>query len=174
MGDLNEMEARIKALERKAQIAEDIEAIKRLKHKYFRCLDAKLWDEMAECFTKDATTSYTDGKYSVKGIEAIMGFLKKSLGASTVLSMHQGHQPEIDITSETTAKGIWTSEAGLIITERNVATREVNFYPDEYVKVNGEWKIKHTGYTRLFEEMWDRGETKIIANMFAPPKAHGG
>jgi hypothetical protein len=99
-----------------------------------------------------------------------MGFLKKSLGAPTVLSMHQGHQPEIDITGETTAKGIWTSEAGLIITERNVATREVNFYHDEYVKVNGEWKIKHTGYTRLFEEMWDRGETKIIANMFAPRK----
>jgi bile-acid 7alpha-dehydratase len=170
MADTKDMEARLKALEHKAAVTEDIEAIKRLKHKYFRCLDSKLWDELAECFVENATTSYTDGKYSFSGVEAIIGFRQKSLGAATVLSMHQGHQAEIDITSDTTAKGIWTSEAGLIITERNVATREVNFYHDEYVKVNGKWKIKHTGYTRLFEEMWDRGETKIIANMFAPRK----
>jgi bile-acid 7alpha-dehydratase len=170
MADAKDMEVRIKALEQKVAASEDIEAIKRLKNKYFRCLDSKLWDEMAECFTEDATTSYTDGKYSFRGVEAIIGFLKKSLGADTVLSMHQGHQPEIDITSETTAKGIWTSEAGLIITDRNVSTREVNFYYDEYVKIGGQWKIKHTGYKRLFEEAWNRGETKLIANMFAPRK----
>lgn len=171
MADAKDMEARMKALEHRMAVSEDIEAIKRLKHKYFRCLDAKLWDELAECFVENATTSYTDGKYSFSGVEAIMGFLKKSLGAPTVLSMHQGHQPEIDITSETTAKGIWTSEAGLIIMDRNVSTREVNFYHDEYVKVGGQWKIKHTGYRRLFEESSDRGGTKLHANMFAPPKA---
>lgn len=170
MSDAKDMEDRIKALERKVAVAEDIEAIKRLKHKYFRCLDSKLWDELAECFTEDATTSYTDGKYSFRGVEAIIGFLRKSLGPDTVVSMHQGHQPEIDITSETTAKGIWTSEAGLIITDRNVATREVNFYHDEYVKIGGQWKIKHTGYKRLFEEAWSRGETKLLVNMFAPRK----
>ena len=170
MADTKDLEARIKSLEQKAVATEDIEAIKRLKHKYFRCLDSKLWDEMAECFTEDATTSYTDGKYSFKGVEAIIGFLKKSLGGDNVLSMHQGHQPEIDITSEATAKGIWTSEAGLIITDRNVSTREVNFYYDEYAKVGGQWKIKHTGYKRLFEEAWNREGTKLIANMFAPRK----
>lgn len=170
MADPKDLEARIKALEQKAAVVEDIEAIKRLKHKYFRCLDSKLWDELAECFTEDATTSYTDGKYSFRGVEAVIGFLRKSLGPDTVVSMHQGHQPEIDITSETTAKGIWTSEAGLIITDRNVATREVNFYHDEYVKAGGQWKIKHTGYKRLFEEAWNRGETKLLVNMFAPRK----
>ena len=30
----------------------------------------------------------------------------------------------------------------------------------EYVKVNGKWKMKSTGYTRIFEENWDRDETK--------------
>jgi len=173
MADLNDLEARVKAMERAVAVVEDVEAIKRLKHKYFRCLDLKLWDDLAECFTEDATTSYTDGKYSLSGVEAIVRFLKKGLGSTAVLSMHQGHQPEIDITGDTTAKGIWTSEAGLIITDRNVSTREVNIYHDEYVKIGGQWKIKHTGYKRLFEEAWDRGETKslrITANMFAPRK----
>ena len=173
MAGAEELEARLKRLERDLQVLKDVEDIKQLKGKYFRCLDSKLWDELAECFTEDATTSYTDGKYSLSGVEAIIGFLKKSLGPDTVLSMHQGHQPEIDITSDTTAKGTWTSEAGLIITDRNVSTREVNIYYDEYVKIGGQWKIKHTGYRRLFEEAWDRGETKslrLTANMFAPRK----
>ena len=32
----------------------DIEAIKRVKYAYLRCLDQKLWDEMADVFTEDA------------------------------------------------------------------------------------------------------------------------
>ena len=31
----------------------EIEAIKRLKYKYFRCLDSKRWAELAECFVED-------------------------------------------------------------------------------------------------------------------------
>ena len=31
----------------------EIELIKRLKYRYMRCLDQKLWDEMAETLTDD-------------------------------------------------------------------------------------------------------------------------
>ena len=51
---------------------QEIEAIKRLKYKYMRCLDNKLWDEMAECFAEDATCSYSGGKYEFSGREAIL------------------------------------------------------------------------------------------------------
>jgi len=37
---------------------QELEAIKRLKYKYFRCIDEKLWDEMRSCFIEDATCSY--------------------------------------------------------------------------------------------------------------------
>jgi len=42
----------------------EIEAIKRLKYKYLRCIDQKRWDELAETFTEGATCSYGDGKFS--------------------------------------------------------------------------------------------------------------
>ena len=45
----------------------DIEAIKRVKYKYLRCLDQKLWEEMAEVFTDDAVAAYSGGKYSFDG-----------------------------------------------------------------------------------------------------------
>jgi len=154
MAGLVELEARMKRIE-------DIEAIKRLKYKYFRCLDSKLWDELAECFTEDATTSYSSGKYSFQGKDAIMQFLRKGLGP-TMISMHHGHHPEIEITSDTTAKGVWALQDYVIVTQANISLRGAAFYHDEYVKVNGEWKIKHTGYERIFEEIWDRGETKSL------------
>ena len=47
MTELEELKARVRILE-------DIESIRRLRNKYFRCLDGKLWDEIAECFTEFA------------------------------------------------------------------------------------------------------------------------
>jgi bile-acid 7alpha-dehydratase len=172
MTDATKLEARMKKLERAQAVRDDIEAIKRLKYKYFRCLDSKLWDGLAECFTEDATTSYSSGKYSFQGRDAIMKFLREGLGPA-MISMHHGHHPEIEITSETTARGIWALQDYVILTQVNSSLRGASFYHDEYVKVGGEWKIKQTGYERVFEEMWDRGETKslkITQNMFARPE----
>lgn len=170
MADVENLETRLKALEHKAAVSEDIEAIKRLKYKYFRSLDRKLWGELSECFTEDATTSYSGGKHTYQGRDAIMNFLSKSL-SPTILSMHHGHHPEIEITGKKTATGVWALHDYVIVTQSNVSLRGASFYHDEYVKVGGEWKIKHTGYERVFEEVWDRGETRslrITANMFAP------
>lgn len=170
MSDASKLEARLKKLERAQAVRDDIEAIKRLKYRYFRCLDSKLWDELAQCFTEDATTSYSGGKYTFQGRDAIMKFLSEGLGP-TMISMHHGHQPEIEITGKTTAKGIWALHDYVIVTQSNISLRGASFYHDEYVKVRGQWKIKHTGYDRVFEEMWDRSETKslkITRSMFAP------
>jgi len=42
----------------------DLEAIKRLKYKYQRCIDTKQWDELRDCFTEDAAAAYSSGKFS--------------------------------------------------------------------------------------------------------------
>src|SRR5262249_22591183 len=44
-----------------------IEAIKQLKYRYLRCLDQKLWDEMADVFTADCVAAYSGGKYAFEG-----------------------------------------------------------------------------------------------------------
>src|SRR6266478_2905562 len=93
-------------LERRIQALEDIEAIKRLKHRYWRCLDLKLWDELAGCFAPDASVDYGEGRYRFQGVEAIMRFLTQSLGReSGALGVHHGGHPEIELTGATTAHG---------------------------------------------------------------------
>lgn len=131
---------------------EDIEAIKRLKYRYFRCLDSKAWDELSDCFTEDATAAYDSGKYSYEGREAIMGFLSAALGDPGVVSLHQGHHPEIDVDGDR-AKATWYLEDYLIFVNAGTRLRGAGFYHDDYVKVGGRWLLEHTGYVRTFEEV---------------------
>jgi hypothetical protein len=142
---------------------QDLEAIKRVKYKYMRCVDRKLWAEMEECFTEDATSGYSDGKYSFSGRANIIGWLRDAMNSPTVLSAHHVHHPEIDFTSATTARGVWAMEDTLIETGANITLRGAGFYEDEYVKVDGQWKIKHTGYKRTFEEVFSRADTPSLA-----------
>jgi hypothetical protein len=134
----------------------EIELIKRLKYRYLRCLDQKLWDEIGTLFTDDATTSYGGGKYSFTGRDEIVGFLRQSMGRDDFLSSHRCTQPEIDLTSPTTAEGSWALNDYVIIGEHDLIVHGAAFYEDRYVKVDGEWKIAHTGYERTFEEMLPR------------------
>jgi hypothetical protein len=149
---------------------QEIEAIKRLKYTYLRCLDLKLWAEMAECFVADATAAYGDGQYSFAGRDAIMEFLRNALGGHNIISAHRVQQPEIDLTSPTTATGTWALDDTVIETQSGSVVRGAAFYRDEYVKVGGQWKIKSTGYQRLFEERFSRSDTpswRLTANRWA-------
>ena len=135
----------------------EIEAIKRLKYTYVRCLDQKRWDELGAVLTDDATSSYGGGEYSFTGRDAILQFLRDSLGPS-MITMHQVHHPVIELLSATEATGSWGLEDIVIMVEHNIDLRGAAYYTDNYVKVDGEWKIAHTGYKRLFEEMRPRVE----------------
>ena len=132
------------------------EALKRLKYKYLRCLDQKLWDEMEECFTPDAVAAYSGGKYSYEGRDAILAFLKKSRGAETFLSSHRCHHPEIELTGPDTATAVWALEDVVIEEKWGITIRGAAFYRDEYVKQDGRWRIRRTGYKRTYEEIQSR------------------
>lgn len=155
--------AQMAGIEERLRALEDGEAIKRLKYKYVRCLDSKDWKGMAECFTRDATTDYADGKYQYRGVDAIIEFLRENLGSHGRVTVHQLHQPEIDITSDTTARGTWGMSDYVIDKASNVFLRGAAFYHDEYVKEQGVWKIKSTGYRRIFEEMGSREGLTLTA-----------
>lgn len=161
MASLGELEARIQTLE-------DLEAIKRLKYKYLRCLDTKQWEQMGETFAPDATTSYSDGELCFSGRDAIIQFLRESALAdhSGMVGVHHVHHPEIEFTGPTTAKGVWALYNYLLHHGEDSGLRLCAFYHDEYVKSGGRWLIKSTGYRRVFEEVWNRKDSpslKLVA-----------
>ncbi|MEY2448618.1 MAG: hypothetical protein QOH79_2094 [Acidimicrobiaceae bacterium] len=134
----------------------EIELIKRLKYRYIRCLDLKLFDEIGECFLEAATASYGGGAYTYDGREAILGFLRSSMGSTKMLTSHKVHQPEIELTGPDTATGVWALDDLVLLTELDLAVRGAAYYTDDYVKVGDDWYIRHTGYKRVYEELAPR------------------
>jgi hypothetical protein len=140
----------------------EIEAIKQLKARYQRAVDTKDWALMAEVLAPDAKSIYSDGKYTYEGRDAILEFLRSGLDRRDVVSMHHAHTPEIEITSEATARGTWYLEDFVLSAlpsdgaPDGTVLHGTGVYHDEYVKQDGEWKIALTGYERIFEDIQPR------------------
>ena len=134
----------------------DIHAIHELKHRYLRCLDQKAWEDLEACFTEDATASYGGGAVELDGRAAILEFLTSSMGSTGMLTSHRGSQPEIDLVDSTHATGTWALEDVVIHQDFGVTIHGASFYADQYVKVDGAWRICATGYKRTYEEIWPR------------------
>jgi uncharacterized protein (TIGR02246 family) len=126
---------------------DDIEAIRQLKARYFRTLDTKDWAAMRQVFTDDAVMdTVASGGTVVAGADEIMSFLLGVIG--DVVTVHHGHTPEIELTSATTAIGIWAMEDML----RWPDGREMHgygHYHETYEKAGGAWRIKTLTLTRL-------------------------
>ena len=134
----------------------EIEQIHQLKYRYVRLLDQKRWDELAELFVDDATASYGGGAHQLAGRDAIMGFLRGAMSDTSMITSHRVHQPEITLTGPGTASGVWALDDLNILTDAGLDIRGASLYDDRYVKVDGSWRIQHTGYKRVYEEIQPR------------------
>jgi uncharacterized protein (TIGR02246 family) len=127
--------------------ADDVEAIRRLKARYFRTMDAKDWDGMRQVFTDDVVIDTREaGGDVVRGADEFMTFLQEALGGT--VTVHQGHMPEIDLTSETTATGIWALN-DIVIFPNGMRLDGYGHYHETYEKGADGWRIKSSRLTRL-------------------------
>jgi ketosteroid isomerase-like protein len=152
----------------------EIEGIKAAKYRYVRAVDTRDWDLLATVLTEDATAAYASGKLSYEGRDAIIAFLRESMPPAEMLTSHRVHQPEIELTSPTTATGTWGLDDVVIFPNSNLALRGAAFYYDQYRKVDGEWKISHTGYRRLYEETSGRDGATLTDHWWAADDANAG
>jgi len=126
---------------------DDLDAIRQLKARYFRTMDTKDWQAMRQVFTDDAIIDTTQsGGNIIEGADIFMKFLEESL--RDAVTVHHGHMPEIELTSATTAKGIWSME-DLVQWSDDRELRGYGHYHETYEQVDGEWRIKTLTLTRL-------------------------
>jgi SnoaL-like domain len=154
-----------------------LEEIRRVKYRYLRCVDLKLWDDMVDVFTPDATADYGTpamGKpLQLASRDEIVGFLRDSLG-SGIITLHAAGQPEIEIDGDN-AIGTWRFEDTVIVTEHKLMIKGAAFYEDRYARGDdGRWRIAHTGYVRIYETMMSLDDVpswKLTANRWAAQTA---
>ncbi|MES2490667.1 MAG: nuclear transport factor 2 family protein [Pseudomonadota bacterium] len=131
----------------------DIEAIKQLKARYCRFLDAKDWAAWRGIFTDDFVSDTTGaGGKLVVGADAFVAMVIKFLGRPKQVTAHQVHAPEIELTSASTAKGIWALE-DFVRFGFGLNLRGYGHYHETYEKVDGQWLIKSSTLTRLREDL---------------------
>jgi SnoaL-like domain len=155
---------------------EDIELIRRLKYRYWRCLDTGDIAGMREVFTEDVKVDYIGGSYrwQMNGREKILESVASAFNANAV-ACHTGHHPEIDVLSDTTATGIWYLTDVFINLVEKIRTTGSALYRDKYLKSQGQWRICESVYERLYEEVAPFSEApKLTAHWLArvpPPLA---
>ena len=130
---------------------DDIEAIKQLKARYFRTMDTKDWAGMRRVFTDDVVMDTSEaGGGVVTGADEFLAFLQEALGEA--ITVHQGHMPEIDLTSDTTATGIWALN-DIVIWPTGMRLDGYGHYHETYVKGPDGWRIASSKLTRLHMDL---------------------
>jgi hypothetical protein len=136
----------------------EIEALKQLKARYCRLLDAKDWTAWRDVFTDDfvSDTSEAGGK-RIAGVDAFIDFVRATLGAASKTTVHQVHAPELELISDTSARGVWALN-DVVRLLPGLTLHGYGHYHETYEKTGGQWRIKSSKLTRLREDL----ETPII------------
>ncbi|MBK7730833.1 MAG: nuclear transport factor 2 family protein [Gammaproteobacteria bacterium] len=135
-------------LESRIARLEAIEAIKSLKHRYLRACDRKDPEGFRAAFvSQGASVDYGPriGRFEdADGITEVYRriALQRQEGLFVVLDMHHALHPDIEIISETEARGAWTLRFRQVTLTDRIEQISAIEYDDRYEVEDGEWRIR--------------------------------
>ncbi len=142
---------------RSAEWLSAAESIKQLKARYFRTLDTKDWTGFRAVFADDARIGpiesglpssmppAADTRPPDQFVQQVQARLAE------VTSVHHGHMPEIELVSESEARGVWAMEDLLVFPAgaELAQLRGYGHYHETYVRGADGWKIRTMRLSRL-------------------------
>lgn len=130
----------------------DLEDIRQLKARYFRCIDTGAEAELSTLFTDDVEVDLKGGGYrlQVRGRAEMVDFIASSFNCD-IVAMHHGHTPEIAFIGPDEAKGTWYLGDRFIDPVRGTDTVGSSLYHDTYRRTAHGWKIAASEYERVYE-----------------------
>jgi hypothetical protein len=147
------------------QSALAIEEIKRLKSRYFHGIDEKDWKMLRATLTDDAILDFS-GEVELHvghhGVEVAddpadwvlaggdSGAEKIAAIVGAIVSVHQGHDPQITLTGEDEARGIWSMYDCLDYGDE--VFHGYGYYEEIYRHTDDGWRISNLKLTRLRTE----------------------
>jgi uncharacterized protein (TIGR02246 family) len=132
-------------------VTDELRSLELLKARYCRALDTKDWTLFRELFTPDfvSDTSQSGGPV-IAGADEFVAFVRRALAKA--VTVHQVQQPELELTSPTTAAGVWAMQ-DVVRFAPGITLHGFGHYHETYVKVDGRWRIRTSKLTRLREEI---------------------
>lgn len=130
----------------------DLEAIRQLKAKQVRTVDAKEWDTWRnECLHPDFEM-HGDGGLTAGRDNVVASVSSKLAEATTV---HRLHNSEVTITGPDSATAIWPVDDYVTMTHQGqpMVIRGFGHYHDDYIRTPDGWRIRRT---KLIRQKVDR------------------
>lgn len=175
--------ARIEELEKKVQILDDMEAIKKLQRAYGYYMEHWMAEDIIDLFADGPDTALLIAGGQYRGKDAVKRFLRNGeenvelRKSSNPEYLHQVMQLsgiiDIDPSGET-AQGRWYGfgACAFPIEEKGISPAWMNgVYEVDYVKENGIWKLKVVHWCAIFLAPWTKGfvdESKRVDQIIAP------
>jgi hypothetical protein len=141
-------------------VADELEAIRQVKARYCRFLDTKDFESWRTVFTTDVvakvdlavSTGGTD-PMTTPALAGVDQFVPAVLaGIGDAATVHHCHTPEIALTSDETATGIWAMEDWLVFGDGR-ELHGAGHYHETYEKQDGTWRIKTLHLTRTIQKL---------------------
>ena len=139
-----------------------IEAIRRVKARYFRGVDRGDAELVRGILAEDCVLDYrgccTDPRSGRDFLPAMNVVLRGSAAWSAegfakagIVSVHHGHDCEIELSGATTASGIWSMTDRLFMPGGAPFSQMIGYgyYHETYEKTGGAWKIKTLRIERI-------------------------
>jgi len=141
-----------------------IEEIKGVFAERLRCMDAKEWhvypalhtdDVVSETFSRLPSENRPPApgeRRRVVGKEELTAAIRGLLdGPVPITTVHHGHTPLIELTSDTTARGVWAMEDRLWWTngDHEEHLHGYGHYHEEYRRIGDRWLIAYRSLSRL-------------------------
>ena len=144
--------------------ASAIEDIRQLKAKYWRGVDLADGDLVRSILARDCELDYrgccidpTTGVDHMPAMNLVLKGRDSWLDAALngVVTVHQGHQSEIEITSDTAATGVWAFSDRFFMPPGAPFSRLTGYghYHETYVRKGSKWLLQTTRITRLRVEV---------------------
>lgn len=129
----------------------DRESIRELKHRYAHSLDALCIEDLVVLFTDDAVCEFGESYGTWRGIAEIRAGYQHEMEKVRGIDypfMHALSTPVIDLIDVDHARGKWfLIEMGTGPGILGTPLRLTGVYDDEYLRIDGTWKIRRTHLT---------------------------
>ena len=133
----------------RVQALEDIEAIKRLKARWWFACDTRDLAGMRACYDEDDFLIDFGFIGEFTDMNAFIEVFESLACHPTHVDMHHGTAPEIEMTGPDRATGRWRMRFQLLETANRQVQLMSGYYEDVYARVNGEWKMRVSKYTLM-------------------------
>lgn len=142
------------SLEQRIARLEALEDIRQLKHRYLNACDLKQVERIRDCFAEgDILIDYGPlGLFRER--EHFVALYQELACHASVIDLHHGANPEIELLSATEASARWALWY-FNIDANSGATRQLGgFYQDRYRLTERGWKIVETRFSAHSECSW--------------------